>query len=177
MEAHAHWLAWGCLPKAHRMEVEHPHLFPSRSSISMQRAAPTPTPPLAATIPGASDYMQAPPLSADSGDQTSSSSVGKPEEARSLQGWTNESAKQHGRRPPSTGSHESLTHSQSEQRDVDMVSQSRGVDHSDIHQRSHLATELDLRTVVSASSVISSELSIDGFVLRRRATSCRLPLT
>ncbi|GJN88386.1 hypothetical protein Rhopal_001352-T1 [Rhodotorula paludigena] len=164
IEAHAHWLAWGCLPKAHRMEVEHPHLFPSRSSISMQRAAPTPTPPLAATIPGASDYMQAPPLSADSGDQTSSSSAGKPEEARSLHGWTNESAHQHARRPPSAGSHESLTHSHSEQRDVDMVSQSRSVDHSDIHQRSHLATELDLRTVVSASSVISSELSIDGVV-------------
>ena len=38
----------------------------------------------------------------------------------------------------------------------------RSVDRSDSYSRSHLATELDLRTVITASSVISGELSVDG---------------
>lgn len=65
-------------------------------------------------------------------------------------------------RCPSQGSHESCSDGH---QDVEMLSNTRSVDHSEVHSRSQLATELDLRTVVTASSVISGELSVDGYVL------------
>lgn len=100
------------------------------------------------------DYMQSRPSSNDTNDQ-SSSSTGKGDELNPVHNWMSETVNGDARRRMSHGSHGSHSH------DGDIVSQTRSLDHSDVYGRSHLATELDLRTVVTASSVISGELSVD----------------
>ncbi|BGP46232.1 hypothetical protein JCM10450v2_002072 [Rhodotorula kratochvilovae] len=164
IEAHAHWTAWGCVPKTAMMEADYPHLFPAKLPPIGPRVNATPTPPLNTATAQASDYIQGRPASNESTDQTSSSSTGKGEEMQSSHSWINESASAPKNRRPSHGSHGSHGSRHSEPHDLDMVSQSRSMDHSDVYSRSHLATELDLRTVVTASSVISGELSVDGVV-------------
>ncbi|GAA5929492.1 hypothetical protein JCM3775_002356 [Rhodotorula graminis] len=162
IEAHALWAAWGCVPKTTKMEADHLHLFPFKPSTT-QRLAPTPTPTPPLPPPGGfgSDYMQARPPSNETTEHTSSSSTGdKVDEPNPVRGWTSQPANGSASRRQSHGSHGS----HSENHDVDMVSQSRSLEHGDVYGRSHLATELDLRTVVTASSVISGELSVDSVV-------------
>ncbi|GAA5916163.1 hypothetical protein JCM8208_002128 [Rhodotorula glutinis] len=162
IEAHALWTAWGCVPKTTKMEAEHLHLFPFKPSPT-QRLVPTPTPTPPLPPPGGfgSDYMQGRPPSNETTEHTSSSSTGdKADEPNPVRAWTSQPANGSATRHHSHGSHGS----HSENHDVDTVSQSRSMEHSDVYGRSHLATELDLRTVVTASSVISGELSVDSVV-------------
>ncbi|GAA5824688.1 hypothetical protein JCM3770_000086, partial [Rhodotorula araucariae] len=164
IEAHAHWTAWGCVPKTAMMEADYPQLFSPRLPHVAPRVTATPTPPLHTATMQASDYIQGRPASNESTDQTSSSSTGKGEEMQSMQSWLNEGTSTSKNHRPSHDSPRSHGSRHSESHDVDMVSQPRSMDHSDVYSRSHLATELDLRTVVTASSVISGELSVDGVV-------------
>jgi len=69
-----------------------------------------------------------------------------------------------GRRPSAPDRSDSRSYGSQEFDDLDHHDShsGRSVDRSDSYSRSHLATELDLRTVITASSVISGELSVDG---------------
>jgi len=150
------------VPKTAKMEADHLHLFPFKPSPT-QRLVPTPTPTPPLPPPGAfgSDYMQGRPPSNETTEHTSPSSTGgKTDEPAPVPSWTSQPANGSATRLQSQGSHGS----HSENHDVDMVSQSRSMEHADVYGRSHLATELDLRTVVTASSVISGELSVDRCV-------------
>ncbi|GAA5835589.1 hypothetical protein JCM9279_004589 [Rhodotorula babjevae] len=162
IEAHALWTAWGCVPKTTKMEADHLHLFPFKPSPTQRLVpTPTPTPPLPPSGGFGSDYMQGRPPSNETTEDTSPSSTGgKTDEPAPVPSWTSQPANGSATHRQSQGSHGS----HSENHDVDMVSQSRSMEHSDVYGRSHLATELDLRTVVTASSVISGELSVDSVV-------------
>ncbi|GAA5970007.1 hypothetical protein JCM11641_000231 [Rhodosporidiobolus odoratus] len=144
LEAHAAWRAWGCLPKACQMETNYPSLFP-QTSLPIRPITPS-TPPLPSSSYQGLEY-------GSSGDSHAEAS-----EHQSVQGWVNGMNGRHGSSDSRDGSH-----LLSEPRD-EMVS-TRSVEHSDIG-RSHLATELDLRTVVSASGVLTSENSVDGVVAK-----------
>ncbi|BGP22990.1 hypothetical protein JCM10295v2_001881 [Rhodotorula toruloides] len=164
IEAHAHWAAWGCAPKVAKMEVDYPLVFPTKPILpSTHQLISTATPPLSANIAQPSDFGDASTKGSSSTDSAEHgggpASFKAAEEIHSLHSWMNDAKEQ---RRASTGSHGS--HSHSEHHDADMVSHTRSIDHSEIYARSQLATELDLRTIVSASSVISGELSVDGVV-------------
>ncbi|BGP60434.1 hypothetical protein NBRC10512_004439 [Rhodotorula toruloides] len=166
IEAHALWAAWGCAPKVSKMEADYPLVFPARPVLpSAHQPIPANTPPLSTDLAQAGELGDASTKGSSSTDSTEqaigSASSRAAEEIHSLHSWMNEAKVQ---RRPSTGSHDSHSHSHSEHHDADMVSHSRSIDHSDIYARSQLATELDLRTIVTASSVISGELSVDGVV-------------
>lgn len=149
IEARELWRQWGCGPKLAALSAQHPGLFPppvpplnrftsntdsntSEGSDSMGRV-PMP------------DDLEAPHIPRDEVEQSTA--------------WTN------GRiakvRRASTSSVSTL--SQSNGGENERASEHWSMtEHSEGVGRSQLATELDLRTVVSASSVIASEVSIDG---------------
>ncbi|GAA6001160.1 hypothetical protein JCM10207_007438 [Rhodosporidiobolus poonsookiae] len=165
-EAHAQWTTWGCTPLVAKMEAEHPRLFPQKAVANGAPQAFTASPPLPmVSTPQTTEYM----TNNSSGESMTERSSMTREEAQahpSLGAWV----EGNGRRP-SNGSHDS--HSHSEPHDAEMLSTSRSVDHSDVYSRSQLATELDLRTVVTASSVLGSELSVDGVVSKLLNLSLR----
>ncbi|GAA5908410.1 hypothetical protein JCM6882_007929 [Rhodosporidiobolus microsporus] len=155
-EAHALWLAWGCAPKVQRMEADFPTIFPPRPHPVVTPSVPTGTPPVHHSH--LADYV-----STSTGSAESATEPSVRDDSQTTPVWVDTPNLSQPERRPSDGSHESHSH-HSEPHDVEMLSNSRSVDHSDVHARSQLATELDLRTVVTASSVISGELSVDGVV-------------
>ncbi|GAA5944373.1 hypothetical protein JCM1841_000753, partial [Sporobolomyces salmonicolor] len=164
VEAHTFWSTWGCTHKAQKMEADHPLVFPSKPTAPILSApfsaAMSPVVSLGVTpvLEGISG-MQAHSKSNSNGSNTDQGSSGAREDPQSLHLWMVEQPPSfHGRRT-SQGSHGSRSDHQD-----DMHSQNRSVDYTEVYGRSHLATELDLRTVVTASSVISGELSVDGVV-------------
>ncbi|GAA5868990.1 hypothetical protein JCM8547_003243 [Rhodosporidiobolus lusitaniae] len=165
--AHSLWSTWNCSPKTSKMEADYPSVFPPRSastplSTTHHISASTPPVPSAGQTQNG-DYVTSAGSSAESATEPSIMR----EESQSIHSFAGPGAAADNvhfitERRASTDSHESRSHS--EPHDVEMLSNSRSVDHSDVHARSQLATELDLRTVVTASSVISGELSVDGVV-------------
>ncbi|GAA6026797.1 hypothetical protein JCM8097_005869 [Rhodosporidiobolus ruineniae] len=163
LEAHAAWHAWGCTPKTQQMEAEYPALFPPIAKPTQHggtpHLAPSATPPIHPSASTA-EYVTSAGSSGESITDQSASMMR--DEHQTTPSWVDGAGNSLPQHRPSQGSHGS--HSNSEPHDVEMLSTSRSVDHSDVHSRSQLATELDLRTVVTASSVISGELSVDGVV-------------
>ncbi|BGP14068.1 hypothetical protein JCM10213v2_002006 [Rhodosporidiobolus nylandii] len=156
VEAHTLWRAWGCMPKVARMEADYPTIFPSQPVVCTHIAS-TATPPLhTSSLHGVDDVASA---GGSSGESITDPAVR--EDSHPAHGWSDGVHVSLSSRRPSTGSHES--HSQSDPHETEMVSTGRSVEEC-VYQRSQLATELDLRTVVTASSVISGELSVDGVV-------------
>lgn len=158
LEAHAQWQSWGCKPKVALLERQFPSYFPGKIP-APPATSTTSTPALSTAVPTSHHWLGS--RFADPGVTANS-------------------------RPPlkhrrsSTPSHE--TRSQSNSGDLDGHSQGRST-LSDSAAKSYLATELDLRTVVTASNVISGEISVDGvskllkLVLRMAgAESCLLVL-
>ncbi|ORY92797.1 hypothetical protein BCR35DRAFT_311761 [Leucosporidium creatinivorum] len=180
IEARDLWSKWGCQPKVIAMTNEYPHLFPTVVPPSTPRAGSISS----GSRDGPNGLDQASSLSAvdesnellhhDDLDQTSSTH--RDEVASSSHTtWTLDRPSKP-KRTPSFGSHGSHSHSTGEGHDILSDSQHREsiTGHSSEHMsRSHLATELDLRTVVSASSVISMELSVDGVVSKLLSLALR----
>lgn len=159
LDAHAHWKAWGCVPKVTSMTLRYPLLFSSLPT-------PTPAPGSVGSRSTASDkatpmdssgHDDAAPMEVVETDHHSSS--GREEQASSHTSWLHGGR---GRRASPNSHHGSLG-SAGHDSSGDPRSFSGSSEH---HSRSHLATELDLRTVVSASSVIGMETSVDGCVSR-----------
>jgi hypothetical protein len=151
------------------MEAEYPTLFPAVAATPLRTQlahGSTPTPPLHTASTPHNDYVHSAESSAESATEPSVAVREQREESHSMQSWVEGGTTPSlpaGRRH-SQGSHESHSLSDGRDHDMEMLSSSRSVDHSDVHSRSQLATELDLRTVVTASSVISGEHSVDGCV-------------
>ncbi|GAA5904910.1 hypothetical protein JCM5296_006141 [Sporobolomyces johnsonii] len=167
VEAHTFWSTWGCTYKAQKMEADHPLVFPSKPAAPTHSASfsaiMSPVVSLGATsvieeLPG----MQARSTSNSNsnGSNTDQGSFAAREDPQSLHVWMVDNQPNPQSRRTSQGSHGS----HSDHHDGDTHSQNRSVDYTEVYGRSHLATELDLRTVVTASSVISGELSVDGVV-------------
>lgn len=136
LDAHAQWKTWGCAPKVTDIEARHPHLFGR---------------PPATTGLGLFDLPSTEPTSGLYVSEKESKSMR--EGANPFQRSRVHSPVLHRRRSTSSGGSGEVSASgiQSEPRNE-----------SESLPRSHLATELDLRTVVSASSVLGQETSVDG---------------
>ncbi|GAA6060973.1 hypothetical protein JCM10212_006555 [Sporobolomyces blumeae] len=172
-EAYTFWTKWGCVPKVQHLERTHPGLFPSLSrtpagaaSLVMSRHTPS------ASTTASVDHRLPPDRAVALEPDASSSSGTKPED---LDGPTDHSSggtslpmipQQNAfGRSQNSFSHSSHGGSQAESTLGDFgLGSTRSTSQSKQYSRSHLATELDLRTVVTASSVISGELSVDGVV-------------
>lgn len=166
IEAHSFWAKWGCTPKVHQLEVAYPSIaFPAVNPSSAVSHTMSSGP----SSNGALVDGEGRPRSSESLFDSRSHHITIEEDARSHRSsWleSNQAALPSLHRRPSgpdrsdsrsfgsQGSYEDLEH-------YDTVS-GRSVDRSESYSRSHLATELDLRTVITASSVISGELSVDG---------------
>jgi hypothetical protein len=161
LESYSQYKAFGCVTKLRSMEVVHPLLFASvPKSPVPEDATPPATGTTAARVPSPSDIVfQA--LS-ETGSPTVLDDVGIPNvwtssEVNSRKGLSSESMGSRGSR--SVGSRSIL--------DVefeDIYDYRTDGTPSEAQSKSHLTTELDLRTVVSASSVIAGEISVDGVV-------------
>ncbi|GAA5989125.1 hypothetical protein JCM10908_001168 [Rhodotorula pacifica] len=148
-EAHAQWQRWGCKPKVALIEQRYPAYFPSRTAAPIATSSAS-TPALLTAHSVAPDWL---------GNRATDPGV----TAQPLPPLKH--------RRSSTPSHE--TRSQSDSVDVDLLSQGRST-LSEFGPKSLLATELDLRTVVTASSVISSEISVDGVVSKLLKLALRM---
>ncbi|KAK4703939.1 hypothetical protein P7C70_g2274, partial [Phenoliferia sp. Uapishka_3] len=149
LAAYQDWKTWGCVPKVNDMVAQFPHLFgafrpplPETASSTGSRSG------LANTLTPTSDPTKE-DVAAEVDEMEHSTSTR--EESSNHTSWL------HMPRRSSPGSHmsEGLT-SNGE------AKTNGGTPEAPL--RSHLATELDLRTVVSASSVIGMETSVDGVV-------------
>ncbi|KAK4056866.1 hypothetical protein OIO90_002116 [Microbotryomycetes sp. JL221] len=198
LEARDLWQKWGCMPKVLAMEAEHPTLFrPSRTSMSGVESAdmtsslhpmssagavlsPGPSP---LATPQAIDDVQEPifPAGAGNGVSVSNSNsdshshedhTNSPTNGRESVAALHKDSSRAGGRRTSTGSHGSQSHSASDAHEA--ASDHRSLTaHNEVISRSHLATELDLRTVVSASGIIAMELSVDGVVAKLLSLALR----
>lgn len=138
-DAHAQWKKWGCAPKVTEIEARHPKLFGGWA----HRPATTGL--------GLSDLPSTGPTSEAYVVEGKSPSV-REGHTPLQRAWLNSPVLRRRRSACSSGSGEVAS--------SDIRSEPRSG--SDSHPRSHLATELDLRTVVSASSVLGQETSVDG---------------
>ncbi|KAM0787699.1 hypothetical protein ACM66B_003759 [Microbotryomycetes sp. NB124-2] len=182
LEARDLWSDWGCSPKVAAMQADHPHLFrttPTRSnsltqldlgSLNGQRGL-TPGLSPAPTVQFAEEETHE-PFAAYEIDTVSLTHKDTHSGSTASSQLNVKEARNKLDRRTSTGPHGSQTHSASDGHD--MTSDHRSMTaHNDVISRSHLATELDLRTVVSASSVISMELSVDGVVSKLLSLALR----
>lgn len=166
IEARDLWLRWGCQPKVAAMAVEHPSLFPTSTALVLSSTGSTSSHGTElnghelhpASLVGVGEMPEPHPNHEDT-DPASSHR----EDASSTTTWTYDRPTKP-KRTQSGGSQGSHSHSTGTGEGHEGLSEHRGsmASHSEHMPRSHLATELDLRTVVSASSVISMELSVDG---------------
>ncbi|GAA5931685.1 uncharacterized protein JCM15063_001537 [Sporobolomyces koalae] len=167
IEAHSYWAKWGCTPKVHQLETTYPGIafpqFGSNRAVSQTMSSSV----------SAKEVIADSELNSRSHDgsdmQTyAATSSGDTQSRRSS--WL-EAA------PPtrptfkraSSGVEHSDSHSTGSQGSADGSDRlealsGRSLDRADHWGRSHLATELDLRTVISAQSLISGELAVDGVV-------------
>ncbi|KAK4047734.1 hypothetical protein OIV83_005242 [Microbotryomycetes sp. JL201] len=185
LEARDLWAEWGCLPKVAAIQAEYPHLFKSadqtrNGNLDPHELArldvhqgitpiisPAPTPTL---TDGANGFF--------AGEETDSASRSHKDTNTGSSGSQQGTAQliirdiNPNTRRTSTGSFGSQTHSASDGHDLNSEHRSMTA-LNEVTSRSHLATELDLRTVVSASSVISMELSVDGVVSKLLSLALR----
>lgn len=169
IEARDLWRRWGCEPKVTAMALAHPELFPSASvplPHGMDPSAFSSTGPMTnggqqshhsghATL---EELPEHPLVHFDDGDRPSSM---RDEATSSSATWTHDRPPKP-RRTPSSGSLPSHSHSTGEGHELQSDNRGSIAGQPEPVPRSQLATELDLRTVVSASSVISMEISVDG---------------
>lgn len=154
VEARELWRLWGCGPKLAALSAQHPTLFPP------------PVPPLnrfdssshSSTSAG-SDSMGHIPIPEEHLDAPQQDIANHNSTTWTVSDKSQRPSKT--RRSSSSSSLNSQSHSHSGENDF--VGEHRSLTgRSESLARSSLATELDLRTVVSASSVISMEASVDG---------------
>ncbi|SCV74352.1 BQ2448_6784 [Microbotryum intermedium] len=179
IEAHALWSTWGCAPKMSSMFSEHPLL-------SRPNASPLPSPG-----PAYMGSVASPAATADSSDRGTSAaytnathsgedvtmSVGHSEGFESMNGSVSRdersatsattASKAILRRRRSVDSQDSI----SSREEAEPPEGLRGT--NQFEHRSLIATELDLRTVVSASSVLSQELTVDGVISKLLSLALR----
>ncbi|SCZ98541.1 BZ3500_MvSof-1268-A1-R1_Chr3-1g05452 [Microbotryum saponariae] len=179
IEAHAMWSTWGCTPKTSSMLSEHPLL-------NHPTASPMPSPGLAYT-----GSVASPAATADSSDRRTSAytsvthsgedlamSVTHSEGFESVNGSTSRderstaiamtASKSILRRRRSIDSQDSISSREEAEHSSEGLKGKSQFEH-----RSLIATELDLRTVVSASSVLSQELTVDGVVSKLLSLALR----
>lgn len=141
------YLAWGCVPKVAAFDGVTPS--PLRHSQPLNPPAATDR----STITSLGDDARSQTNSSEDADHPPSQRANEGSIARP-QWESSETIMPKRPAPSSHGSFSGLVD--------DTHSDLRSVGHSEVPSRSHLATELDLRTVVTASSVISSEIAVDG---------------
>ncbi|GAA5947465.1 hypothetical protein JCM3765_001690 [Sporobolomyces pararoseus] len=173
VEAHLYWSKWGCVPKVHHLEASHPTIpFPNHvqanavsRSISSGTSSSEHPHDLDGNdshprIVGASYEQQQAPLNGNSTADSHSHRGSLIDSAQSprptLHRRPSAPDRSDSRSFGSQGSFDEFDHHES--------SSGRSTERSDHYSRSHLATELDLRTVITAQNVISGELSVDGVV-------------
>ena len=192
-EARNLWRKWGCQPKVAALEQEFPELLgpelvaePRADGVPSGAGATTtpictppgvlnPADPLHAMNFGVHFEGQSSVGGGHDGETDRASTV-HDSSTPSSHAWqvvnggtASASGSRTMREPPSSGSHGS--HSADHNEGVESL---RSIAHSEMPSaRSLLATELDLRTVVSASSVISMELSVDGVVTKLLSLALR----
>lgn len=156
LESYSQYKAFGCITKLRSMELAHPVLFATvLKSPVPEDATPPETGTSTIPIPSPSDIVfQA--LS-----ETSSSTV--LDDACIPGPWTSSDVTS--RKGPSSESMGSRgSRSVLDVEFEDTYDYRTDATPSEAQSKSHLTTELDLRTVVSASSVIAGEISVDGVV-------------
>ncbi|KAM0752526.1 hypothetical protein T439DRAFT_379572 [Meredithblackwellia eburnea MCA 4105] len=173
-EARSLWQTWGCIPKVAAMTATYPHLFgtpvvpsgPRTGELTPRQGTGIPSP--LATVNAVSMVLASGSGSSHSGSMEKLPQTPTDESAQiELTDVDMNSAKDE-----LSSSHTSWLHSGSVKRKMSTGSHgSNGHDGStdsrnmaEHHLRSQLATELDLRTVVAASSVLGMETSVDGVV-------------
>lgn len=142
-EAMKLWQTWGCTSKVASLAAEHPLLFAS--------LLPKPAPPM---------------LTLDLDLPAPTTSIEISAMSESGEKWTRPDLN---RRKSSAGSRGSAGGAAG----ADSPLRSNASIVESPHHRSQLATELDLRTVVQASAVISSEHNVDGAVAKLLALTMR----
>ena len=189
VEAHSYWSKWGCLPKVHHLEISHPTIpFPNHvqaNAVSRSMSSGTTSSEHPQDLDGNDSHPRIVGASYDQQQAPSNGSSTEDSHSQSHRSSLIDSAQSQRptlhRRP--SGPDRSDSRSFGSQGSFDEFdhhdgSSGRSIDRSDHYSRSHLATELDLRTVITAQNVISGELSVDGLAppLRCRSlvrtTSC-----
>ncbi|GAA6006530.1 hypothetical protein JCM11491_004996 [Sporobolomyces phaffii] len=170
VEAHTYWTKWGCLPKVQHLEATYPSI-PFANLLASDAISRT----LSAT---ASNNGRDHDLDGDLNSRVTASSGETHHPGPSHGATSDEYQSQRSsafettqpsvpslyRRP--SGLDRSDSRSFGSQGSFDDFEHHDGISgrSTDHYIRSHLATELDLRTVITAQNVISGELSVDGVV-------------
>ncbi|GAA5903955.1 uncharacterized protein JCM6883_002039 [Sporobolomyces salmoneus] len=167
VEAHSFWAKWGCTPKVHHLEVTFPSIsFPnltSNGAVSRTMSSGASSSDLFHDLDGDTALRSMGP---GMDRQQGSSNGGHTEETISLRSSLVESGPAS---LPSLNRRRSDSRSLGSQGSLDDYDHPEGgsgrsIDRSEHFSRSHLATELDLRTVITVQNLISGEGSVDGVV-------------
>lgn len=146
IEAMSLWKEWGCLTLVNKMALQHPLLFPSL----VPKTLPNVTSNLTVTTPTSFTPPEQPVLEIITAENR----------------WTKADLD---RRKSSVASGSGRQSASGLESPLRVISSSS----LELPHRSQLATELDLRTVVQAASVLNNEINVDGAVAKLLALTMK----